>query len=315
MLDEFLEFEEYTCDLNNSATRRFHYSNITEMNGDKGVYAGVPRALRIISRFAYYHADLKYKNDEERINAIIHILKVWCGFEDDTEIYGIKDIKELSHIQSWLQRYVDTLESKNGKTDKTKLLDDLNKRCKENWERSPFQESGKVNDQYSIYFEKIIAEAIAEGPLKKYCLTFKKDPIDDNFIGKEGVLYDRGLKMVAAYLLNRIPESDYAAVDFATYSNWVLKGCTKRRDVTTRVIGDIKYKIDKKDVQIIKVEYMDYSNPQSPKGPMLRLDKDWENKYKPEIIPYNNEEELEKIKKEKKHVFVDKGCNFELERV
>lgn len=305
MLNELKEYEEYTCQISGKFPHRMHKSNVAKCNKTKikgkteqvGVYAGVPRALKIIARYMYYHKGVK---DVEKVK---DVLKLWCGFEEDGKesIGGIESFKEL---KGWLPRYLHFILLKNDDEEKYKSLYlDLTERRKELWCRGAFQQSGRVNDENSIYFESIIAEAIDQGELKEYYLVFDKDPME-GFAGNTKFLYDRGLKLVAAWLLNRIPDSDFAGVDFAAYSNWVNSGCTDGGKVTTRVIPNFTYSYGSKTkTPIFSCEYIDRLNKHNP---MLCLDKYWKDNYKPRLI-----RDLKEAG-ESAFVFRDDGCGSPL---
>lgn len=324
MLDEFIEFQEYTCELKADSPYRMHKSNVTEWDATKkkGVFGGVPRALKIISRYAYYECDFKndcglIEDEAEKIEAVKYVLMLWCGFEDDASKYGISEIAALKHIGSWLPSYIKIVLDEDQEKDKDKekekekdkdkdkasdLIKDLMERCKNNWTRDAFQLSGSANDENSIYFESIIAEAVNEGPLRKAYLVLADNPGGDS----KDDIYDRGLKLIASIMLNKIPESEYASVDFTSYSNWVKKGCATKKKVSTEVIKKFEY--SKNKIRVVEVEYAYSDSKGVKKSPMLKIESTWNDKYKPRIVLENQLASVDKTCV----IFEDKGCDYPL---
>ena len=308
MLDENIEFNEYTCKIDAKSPKRMKKSNVGEKSGQKGIYGGVPRALRIISRHYYYE-------EKYAVNDIIKVLNLWCGFE---EYFDPSDVGKKNHepkaMYSWLPNYLKLILSKDPEK-KELLLADLENRCNDNWNRSVFHEMGNANDINSIYFDRIVADAIEMGPLQKRYLVFEKDPMEGASCwkgkGHEEKNCDRGLKLVAAYLLNKRENSIFSDFDFATYSNWVKSGCASKKKVTDMVIPEFTYCINGgESIAIANVRYIDEMNK---KLPLVYFDEDWLKLYKPRLVL---SKDIERIKaKGNVFIFEDKGCKYPLQRV
>ena len=86
---ELQEFKEYTWALNTVHPCRLSWGNII-----KG-FSGVPRALSVISRYAYYEK----KMDPEMIDIL---LKKWCGFDIGQEQNIMDDMPEFANVSGWL---------------------------------------------------------------------------------------------------------------------------------------------------------------------------------------------------------------------
>lgn len=322
MLDEILEYEEYTCGFADGFPKRLRKGNLGNGTGENG-FRGIPRALGIIARYAYFHKGIR------DIDGIKYLLSLWCGFEPDiaqldaSTAKAVNEMDGLDIITNWLPEYLSRLYQEKTQ-DKEKILEKL-KSKKKLWTQDPFRDAGDYNDSYSIYFGGIIADALDQGKLKKRYLVLKKDPVDGLETGmgekdRNKFINDRGLKFIAAYQMNKIEDSDYACVNFANYSNWVAGGCDSADKVTkndgkARVINVFKYRLSE-DTPPKNIACAEYLLSDLKQNPVMWVDPVWREKYDPQVL--TGEEILkgwEEKDYEHAYIFRDQGCGAPLERV
>jgi hypothetical protein len=106
MLDEKLEYEQYTFDVssyNKETVTRLKYNTLIHNS-----LAGLRRPMTIVARhfmFGDLQENIKISNMYEREIAdrmIIHVLKVWCGFEKPDS----GDSDEIRRLDGWLPAYI-----------------------------------------------------------------------------------------------------------------------------------------------------------------------------------------------------------------
>ncbi len=335
MLNELLEFQEYTCKINKGMPRRLIWGNVVERK-----FSGIPRALTVIVRYAYCNKGI---TDIEKIK---ELLGLWCGFKEESKYDFVKE-EEFANIIGWLPKYIESLanekiEEKNKniekakknkfenmksedivkldeniaknekdiksiKTKMEKALTNLESN-KDKWSRSPFKVAGGINDINAIYFEGIIADAINEGPLKKMYLRLKKDPMENvvdlgkTVTTKEKNMYDKWLKTIAAVVMGQIDGSEYSDVDYGNLANWIKHGAAAGDKIKKNVISNIIYTIGGKEINII-----DAIHPLKEQEKYLCLNREWKKIYDPRII---SEDDLKNVKiGENDIIFEDNGCN------
>lgn len=302
MLNEFLEFEEYTCIINSNTPKRLKWGNLVKD------FSGVRRALTIIARHAYYEEKMS-------IDVINHLFNLWCGFEN-VSIKEIDNAKIFQNVNGWLPNYILSLR-KN--VDDEEKIDNLLKKLeskKDIWNRSVYQNSGKFNDKNSIYFEGIIADAINDGPLQKRYLVLREDPLKGTDM-KPQVLKDRALKLIAAFLICNNCDSRYSKIAFPTYSNWVKDGCSEGKRIH-RVIEQITYTMKtavfkEADKNVIFHIFYLCDDGKMLSEPVIQLDENWINKYHPQII---TEEDVKYyIYNDSYYLYEDLGCTASLKRI
>ena len=102
MLDEKLEYEQYTFDLSGSdgkTVTRIKYNPLV-----RNELAGLSRPLTVIARhFLSLEPQITNMHDREIADRkLIHALKVWCGFEKPE----ISDDNEVKKLYGWLPGYM-----------------------------------------------------------------------------------------------------------------------------------------------------------------------------------------------------------------
>ncbi len=288
MLNEHLEFQEYTCGFEKTDPKRLTWGNLV-----KG-FSGVPRALSVIARNAYY-------NDGMNIEGVKHLLNLWCGFEENVSLFGIQNNSSYDNICRWLPRYIENLDpgkSKDAAEKKNAIFRELEKNA-EKWNRGAFQNSGRVNDKNSIYFDGIIADAINEGPLRERVLILKKDP-NEGAVPKPTYMNDQGLKLIASFLMGRIEGSDFADVDFGSVANWIKSGASEGKKIKG-LIDKLEYNIDNEKVKILEIVHV---NGDADK--FLRLNKKWLERYEPGL---SDREAVSRLNDKSLFIYEDKGCS------
>ena len=104
MLNERIEFDQYTFDINTynpanpeTVKPRLNHKNICNS------LSGIDRAMTVIARYYYYNyynaASNKQPSKNERIAFVEKILKTWCGSSKQHP-------EKLVHLQSWLPKYI-----------------------------------------------------------------------------------------------------------------------------------------------------------------------------------------------------------------
>lgn len=296
MLNEILEYMEYTCALDGTFPKRLSWGNIA-----KG-FSGIPRALTVIARHAYYVNGMD-------TGGIDYLLNLWCGFENDEEKNKLYAIDR--NLSNWLPRYIERLEPSKSRRPKDEIektrkamLSTLDGN-KNKWNRKVFQKEGGVNDKHSIYFDRIIADAINEGPLRERCLILKKDPVSGTS-KRENYINDQGLKLVSAFLIGQIADSEYSNVNFPDIANWLETGGSEGKKVNA-IIDNLRYNLKKeKNVRIFNTEYM-----QNNAEKYLRLNKEWIELYGSRLGEKNDLTSLDK----KEFIYEDAGCMKALQRI
>ena len=294
MLNEKIEFAEYTCRIKAGMPQRLTYLNIT--NG----LSGVPRALKVIARYALF--DLKMSNA-----GTIDLLNAWCGFHTDTmdetrSVY--EDI--FKQIENWLPRYMDYLieadESHRAHVEKMKK--ELESRKKE-WNRFAFFDSGDKNTENKICFWQIIADAYEEGKLQERYLVVE----GNSFVGVSGSKDESYrkfmLKTIAIYCAKCTDKKMKIRIGNPELSNWVGSGCLSGKKVNN-LLKNILY-TDGETCESLFVRETLEGNHNISK---IIVSKKWLDTTKARVV---SEEEVH-LYQGRKNVFVykDVGCTKEL---
>ena len=105
MLNEKLEYYEYTCDLNDSENVRRRIKYATLSRGD-AEFNGLERFLTIIARhFLYYHNNGFASKDD--IDAAYAALLSWLGYDKhDEKTINNERNKEIETICGWFPKYI-----------------------------------------------------------------------------------------------------------------------------------------------------------------------------------------------------------------
>ncbi len=220
MLNERIELMEYTCLIEAGMPQRLTYLNIT--NG----LSGVPRALKIIARYALF--DLKMNSRQT-----IDLLNAWCGFSTETTEQTRAVCQDFfKQIENWLPTYMDYLidadESHRAHIEKIKK--ELEGRKKE-WNRFVFFDSGEKNTENKICFQQIIADAYDEGELQERYLVVEGNPFWGVSGGKDESYRKFMLKTAAIYCARCTDKKKKIRIGNPELSNWVGSGCLSGKKV------------------------------------------------------------------------------------
>lgn len=186
MLNEIAEYKQYTnpkyCNRLNSLKKG------KDLNG-------LNRAMTIVARYWLFKDPTHIDIDKART-----ALEIWCGLSDNdnNEFCCIKDcLKTIMGKDKW----EDEFNNKRRTSIRGKLFsEELN--------------DSAYNDFRKITYDRIIADANAQGPLKKYYLVCKKsfyegnlkystDKEDNILRNKQNSNISSKLKITAYYLLNK----------------------------------------------------------------------------------------------------------------
>ena len=220
MLNEKIEFAEYTCPIKEGMPQRLTYLNIT--NG----LSGVPRALKIIARYALFELGM---NSAKAID----LLNAWCGFSTDTMEQTRIAYKEVfKKLENWLPKYLDYLI----KTDEShrKHVENIKKELesrKKEWNRVAFFDDGEKNSENKICFWQIIADAYDEGKLQERYLVVEGDPFQGVSSGRDENYRKFMLKTVSIYCASCTDKKKKIRIGNPELSNWVGSGCLSGKKV------------------------------------------------------------------------------------
>lgn len=327
MLNEIREYEEYTYDLDKTACapKRIKYNVLTKgLNGESsGIGCGIESILSIIARhFLFDFNDLgALANAYAAECAVLAWLGSGAGGEKMSAL-SAEVRNEIESIMGWYPRYIEKvlipereelIKQNQDNREKQKSLKkniDLLKSILDNLDGEKFRRdlektawsygfSGK-NDYKKLFIEKVVANASARGPLKRYYLLCKDPDLDSVILKeqprrkpKEGLTQrdkyeDLYLRLIAAYLLSdRLTRSDTATgnrfvpVNLTELSGWAMT--------------DKKLANDKIPDCFEGIELITLNNQQSK----LRFDHKWFAKCGWMLVDDSeNDDELEKYLKE-----------------
>lgn len=228
MLDELIEFKQYTGTIANS---RFD----VDTAGKKGRFVGLDRPLSIIARYelerlGFFDESSADMSDEELLETmlpkVVTALKSWLGFESDSsyayDMWFMKYFKKLyadAEGKKQAELYWDEFQESSKKMDIT-LFGFVN---------------SEENYLLSSTYQKVIAEAVLRGPLKKYYLVCKPGFADElskhsadgnlkpfNLKNKTDLaLAENFLRLICAYLIekNRTGQ-EWCHISNADLSHW-----------------------------------------------------------------------------------------------
>ena len=217
MLNEIQEYVEYTSDVDELKTFRL----IPELFAEKKKLRGLVRAMTVVARkelerVGYFDIALDTAKQQEKIKEVKKALRQWSGFDTTDSEHGwlecyynnyYNKVRKQSKKPSWLKDgELPTWEEvvkKMSKQYDTTIVKSMNK----DW-------GGKSDTMLAGTYEKIIANAVYLGPLKRYYLVCKRGAEEAleyngnhlNVSGKKKKDYDRAdnaLRLVAAYLLKK----------------------------------------------------------------------------------------------------------------
>ena len=200
MLDELREYELYTCEIDDSLFVGNDY-RLRKYTFIGNSFSGLSRAMEIIARKHLFDGDGSKWPDSKRMLEVENILKHWCCCRpeegDEADVVGLGPLDpELQNLDCWVERYIESFQYVNprtGKSDEGKSKDALKKwrakaaieaeiekakEARKNMGRSRLAplcdvEYQMKHDQNHITYQKIIAEALRQGPLRRCYLVGK----------------------------------------------------------------------------------------------------------------------------------------------
>lgn len=221
MLDEIIEYSEYTCNLNTDHVMRL----MPEVFKWKNRMSGLTRALLIIARKeltdrGYFSEAIDSK--EQVIDDVKQALREWLGFVNETDAI-------LSKYDSWLKKYyISRIQTEED--ERVKPWGEIEKKNSQ-YEKKLFSDKKtERNDMLAVTYEGIIADAIYMGPLEQYYLVCKdgfgeklskNGKTIDSQKKKDAEKIDNVLKLVCTYLIRKRYTGNMAnRVNNAELANW-----------------------------------------------------------------------------------------------
>ena len=268
MLNEIREYEEYTYDLDNTASvpKRIKYNVLTKgLNEESsGIGCGIESILSIIARhFLFdFNALGALANADAAECAVLAWLGSGAGGENMSAL-SAEVRNEIESIMGWYPRYIEKVlisereelikqNHDNPKKQKSlkkniELLKDILDNLGDGKFRRDLEKAAwsygysSKNDYKKLSIEKVVANAAARGPLKRYYLLCKSPDLDSVILKeqpkrkpKEGLTQrekydDLYLRMIAAYLISdQLTRTDtsrgsrFVPVNLTELSGWAL---------------------------------------------------------------------------------------------
>ena len=200
MLNEWIEAEAYLGQINTGC--RVQPKLLT--GNFKGKLNGLREILVVIVRaFMFEHME-DDKCSVEIHDRCIMALKLWCGFYSEDELVKYREdevikswLNKYPHAEGWLKDYF----SFYGLDEKSSFNW---KYYKDRWSKE--LDTGNVYQVKSFTYENVLADALGQGELKEYFLTFsKEETLWESMGGGKRKVDMRAqrkiLKFIAAYLL------------------------------------------------------------------------------------------------------------------
>lgn len=210
MLDEIREYQEYTC---NPLAKEGIRLN-PKILFDKGHFNGLGRALTTIAREELDKRGYFGLQDEDFtiVDAVICALKEWLGFIQEGE-------ETISQYNSWMKKYYNA-----HKEDASVEWDKFVKSRKSQYGKGLFTEKTlpektlpEKDTKLEVTYDKVVADAIYQGPLKRYYLICKKGFEQDLYkkskndfvkqlnpkLATDSRLIDNVLRLICVYLIKK----------------------------------------------------------------------------------------------------------------
>jgi len=252
MLDEKLEYSEYTTPLKDDSVPRLKpdcfVSKYSKKEQSRATLLGLWRCLTIIARHFLFD-EFQYQNavtpeqQTEIISKVTFALKSWCGFLQEGE-------KSDYEFNGWLETYYKTYIMVEKYEKGLPSWEDIKSKKTKAYALPVFTKnvtadpSALTTVSNAVNYERVIAKAINEGPLRTYYLTYRKDfanqttyktTKENKLTGEQETQYDplsgsgaialksrnQLLKLVSAYLIEKEKTgNDFVIVNLTDFSNW-----------------------------------------------------------------------------------------------
>lgn len=212
MLNEIQEYAEYTSPVKDMQVMRLMPNLFMKDNKLRGLV----RAITVVARAELEHVgyfEATMEQQRELIDEVIGRLRQWCGFES-----AVCAEEKSDTCRSWLEQYYKEIIEPMGKAGTLTWAEVVKKKAKQ-FELTivgSINKTSKTDTRLAIYYEKIVANAIYLGPLKRYYLVCREgaeEALENN--GKKLRVYGKGckkwdcekadnvLRLVSAYLLKQ----------------------------------------------------------------------------------------------------------------
>lgn len=189
MLNERLEVEAYLCDVKSNDNLRILPSILT------GKYTvklnGLQDILVLIAREFLFDFMKTEECTKEVHDACISAIRLWCAFDDFETLKNLREkpiikqwLKRYSGADCWLKNYYNKIVKPNAEA-KSKLSSKKKREANNNktmwelyvdkWQKRLITPEENLYSGKRFCYENILAEAIADGPLKVRYLVFKGD--------------------------------------------------------------------------------------------------------------------------------------------
>lgn len=217
MLDEILETKhEYLFDIANTNPRPCRIKKEILLKGN--YLNGMERFMTMIARYFIFEEG---KDLDEGIKLAKTALRMWCGHlqengaEDEYSLQYEYLMCKYPHLEYWLVDYLREMVSHGTEKKMDEVEAGIKKITdkKEQYEASSLNKSASNNNYKTIYYDKIISNAISSyGPLRRYYLACNTEDWDKEIrvkgkTSKGGKCSDRQkekiIKLLAAYMIER----------------------------------------------------------------------------------------------------------------
>lgn len=211
MLDEIKEYQEYTCDPLDDKGVRLN----AEIFFNKGHFNGLGRALTIIAREELNKRGYFSSQEEDMtiVEDVIRALKEWLGFVKE-------DTAAISDYNAWLEKYFNAHKKDDAhKKGSTIDWDSFVKLKKSQYGKGLFTDKilTDKDTKLEVTYDKVVADAINQGPLKRYYLVCKKGFEQDLYkkskkdadkrlnpkLKTDSILIDNILRLICVYLIKK----------------------------------------------------------------------------------------------------------------
>ena len=231
MLNEIREYTEYTSAIEDMPVLRL----MPELFMEKNKLRGLVRAMTVVARaelerVGYFEAPLEQQR--ELIEGVIAKLRQWCGFGEDVQ----NNLEQDEAADAWLKCYYEKAIEPLGRPGTLSWAEVVKKKEKqfETTIVGAVNKSSETDTMLAISYEKVVANAVHIGPLKRYYLVCREgaeEALESN--GNKLRVYgkkrkqkdcekaDNVLRLVAAYLLKqRLTGTEANQVNMTDLGYW-----------------------------------------------------------------------------------------------
>ena len=231
MLNEIQEYTEYTSAIKDMPVLRL----MPDLFMEKNKLRGLVRAMTVVARaelerVGYFEASLEEQSG--LIVSVISALRQWCGFAETVGTELGPGCNEVGWLEQYYKKVIEV-------TERSGLLswEEVVKKKARQFETTivgAINKTSEADTMLSISYEKIVANAVYLGPLKRYYLVCREgaeEALESN--GSKLRIYgknrkqkdcekaDNVLRLVAAYLLKqRLTGTEANQVNMTDLGYW-----------------------------------------------------------------------------------------------